>query len=87
MPDRESGQPGRFIGIEEADLVFFSDGGKAWLAGPGAGQVPTDRLPVLDEWSFDAGIGLDADVIGAYLAKSLSGDETVKFVVRLQRRF
>jgi hypothetical protein len=87
MPDREGGKAGRFIGIEEADLVFFSDAGKSWLAGPGAGQVPVNRLPVLDEWAFDAGVGLDADVIGAYLAKSLSGGEPVKFVVRLQRRF
>jgi len=33
------------------------------------------------------GIGLDAGEVGAYLAKSLSSGESVKFVVRLQRRF
>jgi hypothetical protein len=38
LRDREGG-PGRFIGIEEADLVFFSDAGKAWLAGNGPEQV------------------------------------------------
>ncbi len=86
MPDRE-GSPGRFIGIKEADLVVFGDGGKAWLAGSGPGQVPVNSLPVLKEWEFDAGVGLDAGGIGAYLAKSLSTDEPVKFVVRLQRRF
>jgi len=86
MPDRE-GTPGRFIGIKEADLVVFGDGGKAWLAGDGPGQVPVNSLPVLKEWDFDAGVGLDAGGIGAYLAKSLSDDEPVKFVVRLQRRF
>jgi hypothetical protein len=81
------GNPGRFIGIEEADLVFFGDAGKAWLAGSGPGQVPVNRLPVLSEWEFDAGVGLDAGGIGAYVAKSLSESEPVKFVVRLQRRF
>jgi hypothetical protein len=86
MPARD-GARGRFIGIEEADLVIFGDAGKAWLAGGGPGQVPVNRLPALKEWAFDAGVGLDAGGIGAYLAKSLSEGEPVKFVVRLQRRF
>ena len=84
-PDGESN--GRFIGIEEADLVFFGDFGKGWLAGNGPGQVADNRIPSLDEWKADVGIGLDAGEIGAYLAKSLSGGEPVKFLVRLQRRF
>jgi hypothetical protein len=87
LPDREGSRRVRFIGIEEADLVFFSDAGKAWLAGRGPGQVPPDRLPVLSEWALDLGFGLDAGEIGAYLAKSVSTGESVKFVVRLQRRF
>jgi hypothetical protein len=87
LPGRESTRPGRFIGIEEADLVFFTDAGKAWLAGPGPGQVPVNRLPVLREWSMDLGLGLDAGEVGAYLAKSVSSGESVKFLVRLQRRF
>jgi hypothetical protein len=36
---------------------------------------------------LDLGIGLDAGEIGGYLAKGVSGDESVKFLVRLQRRF
>jgi hypothetical protein len=87
LPDREGSRRVRFIGIEEADLVVFSDAGKAWLAGRGPGQVPPDRLPVLREWALDLGFGLDAGEIGAYLAKSVSTGESVKFVVRLQRRF
>jgi hypothetical protein len=87
LRDRESGAAGRFIGLEEADLVFFSDAGKAWLAGDGPGQVPVNRIPSLHEWKADVGIGLDAGEIGAYLAKSLSGGEPVRFLVRLQRRF
>ncbi|HYF40609.1 MAG TPA: hypothetical protein VD930_13020 [Gemmatimonadales bacterium] len=87
LPAGESAGPGRFIGIEEADLVLFSDAGKAWLAGAGPGQVPVNRLPVLREWSMDLGLGLDAGEVGAYLAKSVSSGESVKFLVRLQRRF
>jgi hypothetical protein len=87
LPDREGRGTGRFLGIEEADLVFFSDAGKAWLAGDGPGQVPVDRIPKLKEWALDLGVGLDAGEIGAYLAKSLSIGESVKFIVRLQRRF
>jgi hypothetical protein len=87
MPDREGRGTGRFLGIEEADLVFFTDLGKAWLAGDGPGQVPVARIPKLSEWAVDLGVGLDAGEIGAYLAKSLSTGEAVKFIVRLQRRF
>jgi hypothetical protein len=87
LPDREGRGTGRFLGIEEADLVLFSDAGKAWLAGSGPGQVPVGRIPVLKEWAADLGVGLDAGEIGAYLAKSISSDESVKLVVRLQRRF
>lgn len=83
----DSGAPGRFIGLEEADLVFLTDAGKAWLAGDGPGQVPVNRIPSFREWKADVGVGLDAGEIGAYLAKSLSQGEPVRFLVRLQRRF
>ena len=85
--DREGAPTGRFIGIEEADLVLLADAGKAWLAGDGPGQVPVDRIPNFDEWDVDLGVGLDAGQIGAYLAKGISAGGAVKFVVRLQRRF
>jgi hypothetical protein len=84
---REEGDPGRLIGIVEADLVFLTDAGKAWLAGDGPGQVRSDRIPSFREWKADIGVGLDAGAIGAYLAKSVTGGEPVRFLVRLQRRF
>ncbi|MBA3316925.1 MAG: hypothetical protein H0T50_02400 [Gemmatimonadales bacterium] len=84
--DREN-RSRRFIGIEEADLVFLTNAGKGWLAGDGPGQVRVNRIPSLDEWKFDVGIGLDAGEVGAYIAKGVSQDESVKFLVRLQRRF
>jgi hypothetical protein len=85
--DPEGAGAGHFIGIEEADLVFLTDAGKAWLAGGGPGQVPANRLPSFHEWKADVGIGLDAGQIGAYIAKGLSQGEPVRFLVRLQRRF
>jgi hypothetical protein len=77
----------RFIGIEEADLVLLADAGKGWLAGSGPGQVPVNRIPSFEEWKVDVGIGLDAGEIGAYIVKGISEGESVKFLVRLQRRF
>ena len=85
-PQSETGTR-RFIGIEEADLVLLADAGKAWLAGSGPGQVPVNRIPSFSEWKVDVGVGLDAGEIGAYIAKGVSEDESVKFLVRLQRRF
>jgi hypothetical protein len=87
LRDDRGRRTGRFIGIEEADLVFLTDAGKGWLAGDGPGQVPVNRIPSLHEWKMDVGVGLDAGVIGAYLAKGLDDGEGVKLVVRLQRRF
>lgn len=87
LRDNQGERRGRFIGIEEADLVFLSDAGKGWLAGDGPGQVPVNRIPSFHEWNVDVGVGLDAGAIGAYLAKGLDDGESVKFVVRLQRRF
>jgi len=86
LRDREGGA-GTFIGIEEADLVLFSDAGDAWLAGDGPGQVPANRIPSFEEWKLDVGVGLDAGEIGAYLAKGLTDGGPVRFLVRLQRRF
>lgn len=85
--EKEGEANGRFIGIEEADLVFLGDLGKAWLAGDGPGQVAANRIPSLDEWKPDIGVGLDAGEIGLYVAKALTGGEPVKLLVRLQRRF
>jgi hypothetical protein len=87
LRDREGSPTGRFIGIEEADLVFLADAGKGWLAGDGPEQVPANRIPSLDEGKVDVGVGIDAGAIGAYLAKGISEGEPVKFHVRLQRRF
>ncbi len=85
--DREQRGLDRFIGIAEADLVFFADAGKAWLSGDGPGRVPNNRFPSLKEWKADIGGGLDAGGIGLYLAKALTDPEPVRLFVRLERRF
>ncbi|MEO8448382.1 MAG: hypothetical protein ABI647_01255 [Gemmatimonadota bacterium] len=77
----------RIVGLQQADLVLFGDGGKAWLSGDGPGRVPNDRIPNLGEWKFDAGVGVDAGGLGVYLAKALSDNVPFRVVVRLQRRF
>ncbi|HUF34566.1 MAG TPA: BamA/TamA family outer membrane protein [Gemmatimonadales bacterium] len=87
LRDRDGGRTGRFIGVEEADLVFLTDAGKGWRAGDGPEQVAVDRIPSFREWKVDFGVGLDAGGIGAYLAKGISEGGPVKFLVRLQRRF
>ncbi len=84
VPD---GTSGRVIGIQSADLVFLSDLGTAWLSGEGPNRVPNNRLPSLDLWQADIGVGVDFGFLGAYLAKSITDDGPLRFSLRLQRRF
>ena len=49
--------------------------------------TPLHEVKRFNEWNVDVGVGLDAGAIGAYIAKGLDDGESVKFVVRLQRRF
>ncbi|HVX87317.1 MAG TPA: hypothetical protein VG940_00180 [Gemmatimonadales bacterium] len=75
------------IGLDQVDVVVHADAGKAWLAGEGPGRVPNGKIPNLDEWLYDVGVGLDAGGIGVYLSKALTDGQPVRFFVRLQRRF
>lgn len=85
--DRERGQLEQFVGVDQADLVFFADAGDAWLSGTGPGRVPNDRIPRIDEWKSDVGVGIDAGGLGIYLAKALTDGEPLRLTIRLQRRF
>lgn len=75
------------IGLDRADVMVFADFGSAWLAGDGPGQVPADRIQALGEWRGALGVGIDGGWIGAYLARSITDDESPRFTLRLQRRF
>jgi hypothetical protein len=81
------GSAARVVGIQTADLVFLSDLGEAWLSGTGPGHVPDNRLPSLDYWSADVGVGIDFGFLGAYLGKSITDDGPLRLSLRLQRRF
>jgi hypothetical protein len=76
-----------FLALDEADLVFFTDAGIAWLTGDGPGRVPNNRIPSLDNWKADVGIGVDLGGLGLYLAKALTDGEPVRFTARLEHRF
>ncbi|MBK6493912.1 MAG: BamA/TamA family outer membrane protein [Gemmatimonadetes bacterium] len=75
------------IGLQRPDLVIFGDAGSAWLAGPGAGRVPSGRIQSIAEWRSDVGIGMDAGSFGLYLARALPDNEPIRFGIRFSRRF
>lgn len=83
----DRGEVEQAFGLDQVDFVVHADMGKAWLTGDGPGRVPNDRIPSLDEWMYDLGVGLDAGGIGAFLSKALTAGQPVRFFVRLQRRF
>ena len=87
LRDRERAELDRIIAIDQADLVFLTDAGTAWIAGDGPGQVSTGKLPAGSQWKFDIGAGLDLGGVGIYLAKALTDDMPVRLTLRLQRRF
>ncbi|HET7040991.1 MAG TPA: hypothetical protein VFI13_03185 [Gemmatimonadales bacterium] len=84
---RDRGQVEQAFGLDQVDFVVHADMGKAWLTGDGPGRVPNGRIPSLDEWMYDLGVGIDAGGIGAFLSKALTAGQPVRFFVRLQRRF
>jgi hypothetical protein len=75
------------LGLDQADLVVFGDLGSAWLAGDGPGRVPAGSIRALEEWRGDLGLGLDAGVLGVYVAKSVTDDDPIRLQFRLARRF
>lgn len=77
----------RLIGRDYADIVLFGDMGKAWLTGDGPGRIPNSKLPVLREFSYDAGIGLDIDGLAVYLATPVGRSWDPRLTLRLLRRF
>lgn len=77
----------QILGIEQAELVLMGNAGKAWLTGDGPGRVPNNRIPKFNEWDADIGVGLDTGGLGIYVAKSVAASRSMRFVLRLQRRF
>ncbi len=75
------------LGLQRPELVLFADAGSAWLAGDGAGRVPSGRIQSIAEWRSDIGVGLDAGSFGIYVARSLVDSEPFRFGFRLSPRF
>ena len=78
--------------VSGPDLVVFVVAGRAWsVARPGStltDPIPADRLPALNTFRTDIGVGLDFGPVGFYLAKPLEhADRSVTFTVRMGRRF
>ncbi|MBX6331458.1 MAG: BamA/TamA family outer membrane protein [Gemmatimonadaceae bacterium] len=71
--------------------VAFIDAGRGWLLHERASDgsiVRRSSIPPLDTFRSDVGLGLDAEVIGVFLAKSLTDSHNdVNVVVRLRHRF
>ncbi|HEU4641689.1 MAG TPA: BamA/TamA family outer membrane protein [Gemmatimonadaceae bacterium] len=70
--------------------VVFTDAGRGWIAhgGPAGESLGDTAFPSLDTFKSDIGLGLDADVLGLFLAKSLTdGGNPVNFFIRLRHRF
>lgn len=75
------------LGLQRPELVIFGDAGSAWLAGEGAGRVPSGSIQSIREWRSDVGVGLDAGSFGVYIARSLVDSGPFRFGFRLSPRF
>lgn len=89
--DPETGQ-GEGLGyvtrfLRGPDFVVFGDAGQAWLVGRGPGRVSSGRLPGLDGWIADLGLGVDWGGFGVYLAKAINADQPLRITARLEHRF
>jgi hypothetical protein len=70
--------------------VVFADAGRGWLLHERVnGSVHrTSAIPALDTFKSDLGVGLDAEVLGVFVAKSLTDwGHAVNVFVRLRHRF
>lgn len=84
-------QTGDFSFHHPLQWVLFTDAGRGWLTRErtAEGDVrAAPAIPPLDTFRSDVGVGLDADVIGLFVAKSLTdGSNGVNFFIRLRHRF
>lgn len=74
----------------DGQWIVFADAGRGWLVGAPGGSLryPKDRMPSLDTFRTDAGIGFDFGLIGLYVAKAISEPEVPANVfIRVHHRF
>jgi hypothetical protein len=88
--DEEDKRDWRLYYSRKGEWVVFVDAGRGWLVGPRGGdlQYPSGRIPPLSTFRTDVGAGLDFELIGFFVAKSVSDAKTpANFFVRLRHRF
>jgi hypothetical protein len=88
--DEEDKRDWRLYYSRKGEWVVFVDAGRGWLVGPRSGEVqyPSGRIPPLSSFRTDVGAGLDFELIGFFVAKSVSDAKTpANFFVRLRHRF
>ncbi|MFN2397702.1 MAG: hypothetical protein ABR543_03505 [Gemmatimonadaceae bacterium] len=88
--DQQGERDFRFGFDKSGAWVVFADAGRGWLVGPRLSdlQYSSKALPGLHTFKTDLGIGLDFDVFGAFVAKSVSDtNEPARFLLRLRHRF
>jgi hypothetical protein len=74
----------------KGEWVVFVDAGRGWLVGPRRGDLQYGRgaVPPLSTFRTDVGVGLDFELIGFFVAKSVSDTKIpANFFVRLRHRF
>lgn len=71
--------------------VVFADAGRGWLLherGSDGTVRSAPAFPSLGSFKSDVGIGLDAEVVGVFVAKSLTDSgNSINFSIRLRHRF
>jgi hypothetical protein len=88
---REGSQWWADRGLKSPQWVAFADAGRGWLVGERQGELQYPGrtvLPPLETFRTDIGLGLDARVIGFFVAKAVSHrKEPANFFVRVRHRF
>jgi hypothetical protein len=88
--DEEDKRDWRLYYSRKGEWVVFVDAGRGWLVGPRSEdmQYPNGRIPPLSTFRTDVGAGLDFELIGFFVAKSVSDTKIpANFFVRLRHRF
>ena len=88
--EEEDKRDWRLYYSRKGEWVVFFDAGRGWLVGPRSGELQYGKsaIPPLSTFRTDVGAGIDFDLIGFFVAKSVSDAKIpANFFVRLRHRF
>ena len=83
-------RPKKSSRMRSGHWVIFTDAGRGWLVSPSAlpGLSVSGKIPDLNTFRTDAGVGFDFGPVGLYYAKAMSDqDRPGVFFLRLHSRF